>query len=177
MKTDREKKRDFNNFKKGIRHNLLTTRFTNETFTENRKYLEDNNELECIYCSPNELSKDIIIGSISFILEMNNSINKIMGIGMIRNHALCNKYKVYNKGNYNRFVYLGLKRIDREDLIGDEKEILDVFDKLCFKGSSHMKRGQGMKKFPLQILYKCKEELEINLVEKVANMFKKRLYK
>jgi len=177
MKTDREKKKDFDIFKRSLRHNLLTTRFTNETFMENKKYLEENKGLECVYCSPNELSKDIVIGSISFILEMNNSINKIMGIGMIRNHAVCNKYKVYDKDNYNRYVYLGLKRIDSEELTGEERDILNIFEVLCFKGSKHMKRGQGMKKFPLKILYKCKEEEDINLVEKIAHMFKKRLGK
>ena len=40
-----------------------------------------------------------------------------------------------------------------------------------------MKRGQGIKAFPLQILFNCNKELNINLVEKVSNMFKNRLRK
>lgn len=177
MKTDREIKRDFDNFKKCLKHNLLTTRFTNDTFTENRRYVDAKDGLKCIYCSPNEISNNIRSEGILFILEMNNSINKIMGIGMIKNHPICDKYKVYDKGNYNRFAYLGSSRIDRDDLTKDEEDIINVFDVLCFKGSGHMKRGLGMKTFPLKILHRCKEKLDINLVEKIAEMFKKRLDK
>ena len=177
MKTDREKKRDFENFKNGLKHNILTTRFTNETYIENRRYLEGRDGLECIYCSPNLICKNIRDESILFILEMNNSTNKIMGVGMVRNHAVCDKYKVYEKGNYNRYVYLGLKRIDREELTVEEEEKIDVFEVLCFKGSGHMKRGVGIKSFPLKILHDCSDKLKLNLVEKVANMFKKRLEK
>ena len=177
MKTDREKKRDFENFKKNLKQNILTTRFTDDTFMENRRYLEGKEGLKCIYCSPSEISKNIRSEKILFILEMNNSINKIMGVGMIKNHPICNKYKVYEKGNYNRYAYLGSARIDREELMKEEEEIINIFEVLCFKGSRHMKRGHGMQTFPLKILHRCKEKLDINLVEKIAEMFKKRLEK
>lgn len=177
MKTDKELKNDFNRFKLSIRSNIMTTRFSYETWLENRDYISMNNNISCIYCSPDPIRNDIAIGSIMFVLEMNNSSNRIMGIGMVRNKAVCGKYKVYSKENYNRYVYAGNTRIDREDLTNDEEKVISVFECLCFKGSKHMKRGQGIKAFPLDILFKCNEKLDINLVELVSNMFKNRLSK
>ena len=177
MQTDKELKNEFNRFKLSIRSNIMTTRFSNDTWLENRDYIMRNDKLECIYCSPDPIRHDIAKNSVMFILEMNNSNNKIMGVGMVRNSAVCGKYKVYSKENYNRFVYAGNKRIDREELNDDEESIIKIFEELCFKGSRHMKRGQGIKAFPLQILFNCNKELNINLVEKVSNMFKNRLRK
>lgn len=177
MKTDKELKNEFNRFKLGIRSNIMTTRFSNDTWLENREYIMHNDKIKCIYCSPDPIRQDIAKNSVMFILEMNNSSNKIMGIGMVRNSAVCGKYKVYSKDNYNRYVYAGNKRIDRDELDDDEEVIIKVFENLCFKGSKHMKRGQGIKAFPLEILFNCNERLNINLVEKISNMFKNRLIK
>lgn len=177
MKTDKELKNDFNKFKLEMRNNIMTSRFSYDTWLENRDYIIKNDNISCIYCSPDPIRKDIAINSIMFILEMNNSNNRIMGIGMVRNKAVCGKYKVYCKENYNRYVYAGNIRIDREELTNDEEKVICVFESLCFKGSKHMKRGQGIKAFPIEILFKCNERLNINLVEKVSNMFKNRLSK
>lgn len=177
MKTDKELKNEFNRFKLGLRSNIMTTRFSNETWSENRDYINRNNSIGCIYCSPDPIRSDIAINSVMFILEMNNSNNRIMGIGMVRNHAVCGKYKIYSKENYNRYVYAGTIRIDRDELNDEEEEIIGIFEGLCFKGSKHMKRGQGIKAFPLEILFKVNEKLNINLVEKVSIMFKNRLSK
>lgn len=177
MKTDKELKKEFNTFKLEMKQYIMTTRFTNETWSENREYVNGNKGVKCIYCAPDPIKTAIPINTILFVLEMNNSENKIMGIGMIKNHAICGKYKVYNKENYNRFVYPGKNRISREEMSEDEEEIIEVFEELCFKGNKHMKRGQGIKGFPVEILFKCKEKLNLNLVEKISSMFKIRLKK
>jgi len=98
-----------------------------------------------------------------------------MGIGMVRNHAIVNKHQVYSNGNYNRYVYVGKNRIDREDMTDDEETIMQVFDILCFKGNRHMKRGQGLKSFPVDMLYRCSKRLD--LIQFVSEMFKSRLSK
>lgn len=175
MKTDKELKNEFNRFKLGLRSNIMTTRFSLETWSENMDYLSRNRNIGCIYCSPDPIRNSIAIDSVMFVLEMNNTNNRIMGLGMVKNHAVCGKYKVYSKDNYNRYVYAGNMRIDRDELSSDEEDIICVFESLCFKGSKHMKRGQGIKAFPLKLLFKCNEKLNINLVEKVSNMFKNRL--
>jgi len=105
-----------------------------------------------------------------FILEMNNDTNKISGIGMVRNKPQLNKNRVYENGNYNRYSFMGKCRIDREQMTEEEKLILSVFDILCFTGNRHMKRGQGLTSFPIDMLYRCHYKLD--LIEFVRNMFK-----
>ena len=65
---------------------------------------------------------------------MNNDSNQIMGIGMVRNRPYVNKYKVYENGNFNRYVFTGKERIDRTEMTDAEEEIMQAFDILCFTG-------------------------------------------
>ena len=44
--------------------------------------------------------------TIIYVLEMNNSTNKIMGIGRIKNKKYARE-KIYKSGEYNRHVYKG----------------------------------------------------------------------
>jgi hypothetical protein len=104
---------------------------------------------------------------------MNNETNQIIGVGMVRNHPYINKYNVYGNGNYNRYVFIGKQRIDRMDMTPEEDIIMQVFDILCFTGNRHMKRGQGLKSFPLDMLFRCNKRLD--LVDFIAKMFKSRL--
>jgi hypothetical protein len=167
------KNKKIKDFKLEQRHYLLTSRFNNETWNENQQYRMKHNTIGCIYCTPEQISQSIPIDAITFILEMNNDTNKIIGIGMVRNRPICDKYYVYKEGNYNRFVYVGKTRISRCDMTEEEEEVMKVFDILCFKGNKHMKRGHGLKSFPIEILYKCSKRL--NLVNFISEMFKKRL--
>jgi hypothetical protein len=111
--------------------------------------------------------------SIMFVLEMNNDTNKIMGIGMVRNRAIVSKISVYSNGNYNRYVYIGKTRINRTEMSEDEERIMKVFDILCFSGNTHMKRGQGLKSFPTEMLFKMSARLD--MVSYIGEMFKKRI--
>jgi hypothetical protein len=119
------------------------------------------------------ISKNVPADSVMFILEMNNDRNRIEGIGMVRNHPYANKYDVYSNGNYNRYTYVGKYRIDRDSMNEEENEIMTVFDILCFTGNKHMKRGQGLKAFPVEFLYKCSRTLD--LVVFITNMFRSRI--
>ena len=138
-----------------------------------KKYREENANVGCIYCCPDPVSQKIPAESIMFILEMNNDTNKIMGIGMVRNKSLSRRIQVYKDGNYNRYVYTGKLRISREEMNTEEETIMKVFDQLCFKGNRHMKRGQGLKSFPIEMLYNCSRMLD--LVDFISKMFKTRL--
>ena len=75
--------------------------------------------------------------------------------------------------NYHRFIYVGKYRIDRNEMNNDEENIMKVFDILCFTGNRHMKRGQGLTTFPIDILYRCSKVMD--LVVFINNMFKNRL--
>jgi len=162
-------------YKKQIRNFLLTSRFNNSTWCENELFRKEHPNFNCIYCSPDPVTCSIPIDSVLFVLEMNNDTNKIMGIGMVRNHPILNKFFVYENGNYNRYVYIGKNRISREDMSGEEEQIMQAFDILCFKGNRHMKRGQGLKSFPVDMLYRVSKKIDLDLVNFIGNMFKIRL--
>ena len=81
--------------KKNLRNHLLTSRFTNATWNENENYRKRHPNIGCIYCSPDPISKSIMIDTNLFILEMNNDTNKIIGIGLIQNQAVNGKLNVY----------------------------------------------------------------------------------
>jgi hypothetical protein len=170
---DKLEKIKINDYRKQQRNYLLTSRFNEETWSENEKHREINNNSGCIYCSPDPVSNQIPTETILFILEMNNDTNKIMGIGMIRNRPYVNKHKVYKNGNYNRYVFTGKERIDRTEMKEEEEDIMQVFDILCFTGRQHMKRGQGLKSFPIKMLYRCNSRMD--LVGFIRDMFKKRM--
>lgn len=152
---------------------LVTTRFDDKTWGENVAYREANTKYKCIYPTPELNSADWVPDAILFVLEMNNSTNQIMGIGMVRNHAFVKKHRVYSDDNYNRYSYFGKHRIDRSEMTDDEQKIMQVFDILCFTGSRHMKRLRGIKAFPIDMLYRCSKKLD--LVDYIKTMFKTRL--
>lgn len=152
---------------------IVTTRFDAKTWSENEEYRKHRNNQGCIYPTPEMNNSGWTPDSILIVLEMNNTINKIMGIGMIRNHAQVKKHRVYSDENYNRYSYFGKHRIGRETMTEEEEQIMQVFDILCFTGSRHMKRLRGIKAFPMDMLYRCSKKLD--LVDYLKNMFKKRI--
>ncbi len=160
-------------FKKDLSKYILTSRFNNSTYMENHNYRQHHNNIGCIYCSPSRVSDEIPLERIMFVLEMNNDTNKIVGIGMVRNHEYINKYMVYQNSNYNRYVYVGKHRIDRCEMTKEENTIMQALDILCFTGNTHMKRGQGLRQFPLSMVYNIKQI--VDLVSFINDMFKKRL--
>jgi len=151
---------------------LMTTRFNNITAAENKQFRERKWQNGCIYGTSVMVSKRINPNAKLFVLEMNNDMNKIIGVGLVLNKPIFNKYKIYNENSYNRYSYIGKKRISREDMTEEEEIIMKIFDILCFSGTNHTKRGHGMTAFPTKILYRCRKR--IDLVKSVENMFETR---
>ena len=58
-------------------------------------------------------------------------------------------------------------------MTAEEERIMKVFDVLCFTGSRHMKRLQGIKAFPIDMLYRCSKIMD--LIDFISKMFKRRL--
>ncbi len=169
----REQKRQlkikFKEYKSSFQFTIMTSRFTNATFQENSNYLKKNAHIKCIYGSPNQLAESIMVDSKLFILELNIDTNRIMGIGFITNHPILNKFKIYSSGNYNRFAFVGNKRVDRTELLAEEEEIMKALDRLCFYGRSHLKNGKGLLQFPYYLLYYCSKQ--IDFVTFIQNIF------
>ena len=139
---------------------IATTRFNNETFMENKRWRETNlggggGGLGggCIYKVPIKIASSITVGIGMYIIEMNNSTDKIEGIGVIHNQLRydCSEM-IYSDRNYNRYTYRGLKRVDREEiLVADGGEVfLQEMEMLLFKGKGHMKRGQSITRLPVK---------------------------
>jgi hypothetical protein len=169
LKNNKSKMEEY--FKKS-NYIIMTSRWNQKTWEENCNYRMKNQQIGCIYCSPTAISSKIEKDATMFILEMNNDQNRIMGIGLVRNKYVLNKYFVYDNDRYNRYVFVSKTRIDRNEMNETEEKIMKVFDILCFTGNSHLKRGHGLKAFPKEMLYKMSKRMD--LVEFIANMFKSR---
>lgn len=165
-------------YKDHLKTFLMTTRFTNKTFDENRQFLKSdglNPLIKCIYpCA--EIIKSVSSQTM-FVLEMNNQQNCIVGIGFINNLPVCNKYNVYEDGKHNIFAYLGKYRIDRTEMNEEEENVMIILDMFCFKGKSHLKRLLGIKLFPIDVLFDYRESNQVDLVQLITQMFKTRFVK
>lgn len=149
---------------------IVTVRFNNHTWTENIIYRERRN-LKCIYAPPIRLTGSIDLNSSVFVIEMNNSANKIMGIGLIKNKLVTDRaYKVYEDTNCNRYVYIGEYHISREILNEYDTHLVNVLDKILFKGYTHSKRGLGLTKIPEKVLTMDISK-DIDIKNKIKNIF------
>lgn len=131
---------------------IVTGRYDNNTWDATVKYRIKNN-IECIYAPPFKLAENIDLGAPVFIIEMNNSTNEIMGIGLIKNKLVTDKsYKVQSDSNCNRYIYIGNHHISREILEDYNPMLVYILDQILFKGYTHSKRGSGLTKIPEKVL-------------------------
>jgi hypothetical protein len=128
---------------------VTTTRFTDETWNENIAYrTRSKHAVKAIYSSPYALDpRHSPPRANVFVIEMNNSQNQIEGIGLVKNYAISQKYRIYNKHeNYNRYTFLGKARVDRADM--KNRKLLEKLEEFCFKGKGHQKRLRGITRIP-----------------------------
>lgn len=131
---------------------VVTGRYNNDTWDASVRYRE-RRQLSCIYAPPYKLAETIDINSPVFVIEMNNSTNQIMGIGLIKNKLVTDKvYKVQEDTNCNRYIYIGEYHISREILDHYNPLLVYVLDEILFKGYTHSKRGSGLTKIPEKVL-------------------------
>jgi hypothetical protein len=171
----KQENKNIRNYKLTIRTHLLTSRFNTETIQQNEEYRNNKWPNGCLYCAPEKISQKIPLDSKLLVLEMNNDKNHIFAVGMLTNKPFFNKHSVYKDENYNRYNYIGKYRIKREELSEKEEAVFKALDILCFKGNEHMKRGHGLKAFPIKLLMNCSKTLEITTF--IENMFKIRFSK
>tara|TARA_B100000902_G_scaffold222214_1_gene211144 strand:+ start:1956 stop:2495 length:540 start_codon:yes stop_codon:yes gene_type:complete len=150
---------------------IATTRFNTETWKENVKWRKAHKWTGCVYGTPKRVSDTHLPRIPIFVLEMHNDKNKIKGVGLVKNVPVMNQHhKIYSDCNYNRYTYKSEYRISRREMTREEKKIIRIFDQLLFKGSRHLKRGQGIIAVPDRIIKtKC-----MNLTMFFRNMFKAR---
>lgn len=151
-------------------YSVVTGRFNNNTLVTNYSYREKNG-IKCIYCVPTKLSPKILYDSQVFVIEMNNSTNKIEGIGLIKNRIETQKYyKVHSDTNTNRYTYVGKHFIDRNTIAVYNPELIHILDQILFKGKTHSKRGSGLTTIPEKVLKFdiCKD---IDVKKELKNIF------
>jgi len=130
---------------------ILTSRFNSKTWYENVQ-IREKHSIPCIYCSPQKINEDLQFHRFLFVIEMNNDKNRIEGIGIIQNTIQYdNKIRVYDEGDYNRYVYIGKYRLNYTTLLEFCPRIVEAFNQILFKGKSHSKRGRGLTKFPTHL--------------------------
>ena len=134
---------------------IVSTRFNETTWKENEDYRIINNISGCSYGAPYMMSPKIQLDSLVFVIEMNNSLNRIEGIGLVRNKGSLSMDKtcrIHAERNYNRFFFQGNYRIDRNTLEREHGELVKIFDYILFKEKTHLKRGIGFTTVPDKLL-------------------------
>jgi hypothetical protein len=149
---------------------VVTGRYNNETWEASLQYRNRKN-IQCIYAPPCKLSPLIHLNSPVFVIEMNNSTNQIMGIGLIKNKLVTDKvYKVQADSNCNRYIYIGEHHISRDLLDNYNPFLVYVIEEILFKGYTHSKRGTGLTKIPEKVLkFDICEGLDIK--KEIRNIF------
>lgn len=151
---------------------LVTSRFNNETISENRAFKSTFSDIKCIYGAPIQLSPKIHPTGIVYVIEMNNDTNKIEGIGVIKNKPNVKlQYTPYENRHYNRFVYIGDFHISRETLLAYNDHIIEILEKLLFKGKTHMKRSSGLTIFPEKLTKDTRCPPNTNIKMEIRNIF------
>jgi hypothetical protein len=150
---------------------IACTRFTDETLDENMRYRETRG-IPCIYGTPIPTNEKYSRESRFFIVEMNNTTNRIVGIGLVYNKP--QKDRVYiihdmakSECNYNRYIFRGEQWLKRDDL---PEDLVEMFDKILFKGKSHLKRIRGISVVTNKLFTRW-EYKEAEVVAKVAALF------
>jgi hypothetical protein len=152
-----------------LKNPILTIRFNEETWAENCIYRQNNKNIACIYGSKCELNEKYDLKSLFFVIEMNNTLNRIEGIGLIQNKSYIydRKYSFYTNENYNRYMYKGSFRLDREIILLHNSRLVEVLDNTLFQGRNHFKRGIGFMKLTekmflkeLYLLFKTDEDMK-----------------
>ncbi len=128
----------------------MTTRYNEETWAANQAYRQKHH-LACVYCAPYEISDTIPLMDRLLVIEMNNSLNRVEGIGLVRNKPHVQKVRVHadtGSSGFNRVAYIGKHYVSRDQLLAADAELVQVLETLLFVGRGHSKRGLGISRVP-----------------------------
>jgi hypothetical protein len=154
-------------------YHIATTRFNNATFAENMTYREKIGPIDVtvLYGTSIRIHQKYTIGCAMFVFEMNNEENRIEGVGVIKNLVVHEKkHKIYSDSDYNRFIYRGNYWLSRDQLLQLDAELVEIFDKMLFKGKSHLKRQSGITVITEKLTKKWEQDLS-SLKRRIKNHF------
>lgn len=143
---------------------IYTTRFNNNTYAEIVRYKENKNIKGTLYSTTRKFPMNASTDKYLFILEMNNDVNRIMGIGFLKNYLSKDQSLiVYKNPVYNNYIYKSMFHIQFVDhnldwlpYIEDTSKdfIINEFEKKIFYGKSNLKRGNSFSRFPIKKMNK-----------------------
>lgn len=151
---------------------LCTTRFSDQTYLQNRQFCVKFKK-KSFYCNPHPLPANIPSDGIVYVIEMNNTKDKIAGIGRMKNKLKYNVYNVYEEEFYNQNHFEGDERIDSEEFNETEKEFIHSLEQQCFHGRGHLKRGHRMLSFPQTKIGTCMKN-GLDIIDTIEKMFKRK---
>ena len=137
---------------------LYTTRFNSFTYQQNKRYKESilDGFAGSLYSTMMPLPVSAPLDKFIFVIDMNNTLNRIMGFGFIKNIlAKDQSMQVYDDPGFNNFVYKSKFYLDvNEDTMEPEwmTFIHDEFERTLFYGKSNLKRGGSFTRFPMKRL-------------------------
>lgn len=138
---------------------LASTRFNHQTYGENMAYRTND---EPIYASPMQMGEKYPIDRPIYVVEMNNEINEVVGIGLIYNRIhFDERHHIHSDRNYNRYIYKGKYWINREQIPGG---LLTDLENVLFRGLSHQKRISGISVITKKLLDRW--NLDLNKMKK-----------
>ena len=150
---------------------LASTRFNNSTLLENIKFKEKEKIKGVIYGTTIKINTRYPLNTLFFVVEMNNDKNEIYGLSLIRNSIVIDKtYPIYDNHDYNRFIYKGDYWISRDEILLEDRNILDVLEPMLFKGKSNLKRISGIAVITNKLFLRWNLN-EDSLKEKIKNLF------
>ena len=151
-------------------YHIASTRFNNATYKENMDCRQKAGE-SVLYGTGICIHQKYEIGCLMFVCEMNNEENRIEGIGLIKNQVVHEKkYKIYSDSDYNRIIYRGSYWLSREQLLLLDEELITIFDKMLFKGKSHLKRQSGITVITEKLTKNWQQDLD-QLKRRIKDLF------
>jgi hypothetical protein len=150
---------------------LASTRFNNSTWLENVNFKEKEKIKGVIYGTGIKINVKYPCNILFFVAEMNNDTNEIYGISLIRNSIVSDKiYNIYDNNDYNRFIYKGDYWVSRDELLLEDRNIVEFLENMLFKGKSNLKRISGISVVTNKLFLRWKYNEE-QIKEKIKNLF------
>jgi len=134
-----------------IKMYVVAARFSTKTWDEQCAYYAKKKIAGCVYGSPQPMAKSIPYGAPVFVLEMNLSTRRIMGVGLVANDYTVGIHHIYSDTQYNVCAYDGKYRVDREEMTAEEEAIMVVFDEELFWKSHVWRSSNGLRHIPKRV--------------------------
>jgi len=143
---------------------IATTRFNDDTYQQNKDYKGKMKHNGSLYGSPVRIKDNIPLDTAIYVIEMNNSTNKIEGIGMIKNENILDKhYRIYN--NIPSLIVTIDYNSDDDDCEEDDEEETNMkrltriesgncrdYNSYVYKGSKHISRCEIKDEYFIKVI-------------------------